>query len=552
MLDALWKTGTIVLLLGGLVFFHELGHFLVAKLFRVKVLKFSLGFGPRILGFRKGETQYQVAALPLGGFVRMAGESPEDDVGPEDEHRTFLNQSPWKRSLIALAGPAMNLVFPLFAFFAAYMISHQTPAARVGELDPDLPAGRAGLRAGDRLVAIDGVPVTYFLDIPAQVAPKYDQPIRIDFEREGVVRQITVTPIRDEEDDVLEKKVAGKIGISPDGPTSVVGVPDPKSPAAKAGLQTFDRVVSVAGAAVHDFTGLTAGISKQTGPFELIVLRETDLGLPGAAATRWQVLKVTVAPGFVEDPEHGRVARIGIETDQPYLFSVRPDSAAEKAGLRRGDRLVAVDGSAISGWMSFDRKLRALAPNGGHFELTYSRDGATRKTEVQLKKETWTDQMDREVTKFTFGAEADLHRAPPELIPISPGAAARWSTYETGDWIKKTALVLVGLVQGHISPKTIGGPLMLMDIAVTAAEAGSAQYLQAMAIISVSLGMMNVLPIPVLDGFHVMAALFEMIRRRPLPARVREVATYVGLGLLATLMIVVFKNDFFRYFVNSK
>jgi regulator of sigma E protease len=153
-----------------------------------------------------------------------------------------------------------------------------------------------------------------------------------------------------------------------------------------------------------------------------------------------------------------------------------------------------------------------------------------------------------------LGADADLRpssRSPAELIPISAVAAARWSVYETADWIKKTAQVLAGLFQGKISTKTIGGPLMLMDIAVSAAEQGSAQYLQAMAIISVSLGMMNILPVPVLDGFHVMAALFEMIRRRPLPARVREVATYVGLGLLATLMIVVFKNDIFRYFGNG-
>jgi regulator of sigma E protease len=99
--------------------------------------------------------------------------------------------------------------------------------------------------------------------------------------------------------------------------------------------------------------------------------------------------------------------------------------------------------------------------------------------------------------------------------------------------------------------RTVGGPIMLIDIAVRAAEAGSQQYLQVMAIISVSLGMMNILPVPVLDGFHVLAALWEMIRRRPLPARVREVATYIGLGLLATLMVVVFKNDIYRYFIKK-
>jgi regulator of sigma E protease len=554
MLDTLWKVGAIVLLLGGLVFVHELGHFIVAKLFGVKVLKFSLGFGPKIFGFVKGETAYQVAALPLGGFVRMAGESPDDDVSPEDQSRTFLAQAPWKRSLIALAGPGMNLLFPLFAYFAVFMIQHQTYSTRVGDVDPDLPAGRAGIRAGDRLTSIDGVPVKYFRDVPPLIEPRYDQPVKITFERGGQLHEVTVTPMRDEWQDILDKKVGGKVGIGAEGPSSVIAVTDPQSPAAKAGLRTFDRIVRVAGAETGDYVSLESLIQKQTGPFELIAVRTVDLGVPAAALSKYEVIRTTVSPEFTTAEGGNRVASIGVESEEPYIFNVKSGSAAEKAGLRRGDRLVAVDGAPITGWMSFGRRLKALAPNGGGFQLTLKRDGQLIQTKVQLQKETWTDQFERQVTEYTFGAEPDLRdvsRSPAELIPITVGAAVKWSGLETADWIKKTVQVLVGLVQRKISMQTVGGPIMLMDIAIRAAQAGSEQYLQAMAIISVSLGMMNIIPIPVLDGFHVMAALFEMIRRRPLPTRVREIATYIGLGLLATLMIVVFRNDFLRYFVSK-
>ncbi len=544
MAHVLWSAGAIGLLLGGLVFFHELGHFIVAKLFGVKVLKFSLGFGPRVIGFRKGETDYQIAALPLGGFVRMAGESPEDEVSAEDQHRTFLAQAPWKRSLIALAGPGMNLLFPLLAYLAVFGIQGTAESTRIGTVDQDLPAGRAGIRAGDRLMSIDGAPVRYFRDVPPLIEPRYGSPVRIAFEHDGRLTEATVTPVPDEREELLEKRIAGRIGIGAQGPSSIIGVSDPSSPAYQAGLRTFDHVVRVAGVVPQDYADLEAIIAKQTAPFEVVAVRTADLGLPDVPAAKWEVVRTTVTPAR---------SGIGIESEEPYIFSIHPDSSAAKAGLKRGDRIVSINGAPFTSWMSLRLRLNSLASTGGQFEIALLRDGQTLKQNVTLQEETFTDPYERKVTRYAFGADPDVRDvslARGEQIPITVAAAVRWSCLETGNWIKLTAQVLVGLLQGKVSITTVGGPLMLGDIAIRAAEAGSEQYLQAMAIISISLGMMNILPVPVLDGFHVMAALFEMIRRRPLPTRVREVATYIGLGLLATLMIVVFKNDIFRYFVN--
>src|SRR6266498_664850 len=151
------QIGAVVLFLGGLIFVHELGHFLVAKALGVKVLRFSIGFGPRIFGFRRGETEYWIAVFPLGGYVKMAGDVGEDPehLAPEDRGRGFLEQSPWRRLLISVAGPAANLVFPAVVYFALAVAEQgqPTPGPFVGTVAPGRPAAMAGLRPGDRILS---------------------------------------------------------------------------------------------------------------------------------------------------------------------------------------------------------------------------------------------------------------------------------------------------------------------------------------------------------------------------------------------------------------
>src|SRR2546425_12496934 len=146
--------------LGVLVTVHELGHFLVAKACGVKVLKFSIGFGPRIFGFTRGETEYRVAWIPLGGYVKMAGEQPHDEVSPEDSKRSFLAQPPWKRAAIVVAGPVFNLIFPVIAYFFVNLGTVQVVSTRVGYVEPGKPAAVAGMKPGDRGKSADGGDVT--------------------------------------------------------------------------------------------------------------------------------------------------------------------------------------------------------------------------------------------------------------------------------------------------------------------------------------------------------------------------------------------------------
>lgn len=190
----LQNLGYFILLLGVLVTVHELGHFLVAKACGVKVLKFSIGFGPKLIGFTKGETEYQVALLPLGGYVKMAGDLPHEELSPEEASRGFLAQPPWKRGLIVLAGPAFNLLFPILVYFFVFLGPQETLSTRVGMVSPDMAAAAAGIRPGDRILSVEGEPVRTFDDMRDAFVGKFNRPVPITLERDGQQRVVEVSP----------------------------------------------------------------------------------------------------------------------------------------------------------------------------------------------------------------------------------------------------------------------------------------------------------------------------------------------------------------------
>src|SRR4051794_26133732 len=173
------KAGYFLLFLGVLVFVHELGHFLVAKWLNVKVLRFSLGFGPRVIGFTRGETEYRISWIPLGGYVKMAGEQPYEELPPEEAKRGFLAQPPWKRALIVVAGPAFNLLFPILAFFAVNLGDHKYETNRIGTVEPGLPAAMGKLEPGDQIFAIDGQPTETFDDVRTALQPAADRQVEL-------------------------------------------------------------------------------------------------------------------------------------------------------------------------------------------------------------------------------------------------------------------------------------------------------------------------------------------------------------------------------------
>lgn len=530
---------SVVVLLGGLIFIHELGHFLVAKAFGVKVLKFSLGFGPRILGFRKGETEYVLSLLPLGGYVKMAGDDPSEELSSADRGRGFLEQKPWKRAAIAFAGPAMNLIFPLLAYFALFALQTEAVAPHVGQVVPGMPAAEAGLRPGDRILAVDGEPVLTFSDLRRRVDPAAGRTLTLLVDRAGAEETLRVTPAPHVESDPIESITVGKIGVMPNPAAPVIALPQEEGLAWEAGLRTFDRVVAVDGQAVGSIeealAALQAGVEAGA-PFPVEVRRGED-----EAA---QTLTVTLRPG--------ENAALGVESAELYVSRVVEDSPAAKAGLRRGDRLVAIDGKPLTAW--FDVETVQREKKDEPFELVWSRAGVRQGATVAQAAHTEIDEVrDRPVTLYTFGARGGLPAEAPPLVevPFRPLLAVQMAAESSWEITRKITLGIGMIFTGQIASRNVGGPLQIFDITTQAAEQGWEVFLHTMAMISINLGLVNLLPVPVLDGGHIVQAGVEAVRRKPLSLRAREITNAVGLAMLLTLMIFALKNDVVRYFFSG-
>ncbi len=537
---SLQNVGFFLVFLGALVFVHEFGHFIVAKLCRVKVLKFSIGFGPRIFGFTRGDTEYRVSWIPLGGYVKMAGEQPSDELSPEEVRRGFLAQPPWKRSLIVLAGPAFNLIFPIAAYFFVFLGDHQAVSTRVGAVEPGLPAAIAKIEPGDRIVKVDGEEVRTFDELRLALLNLYDKEVSVTVERGREIFVARLTPQKMVDSNPLEKVTRGLIGISPVPRAPVLGVPA-GSEAEKAGLRTFDRVLSINGQPVKDELGLKEALATAQGRLAVRVARQTQVDLPGASVQKNEIAEVSL------DRQGGAVYEaLGAERGDLYVGSVVPQSAAAAAGLKPGDRLLTLNGAPIGSFIVFRSALREL--DAKPFTLGWRSGGETHSaqlTQVMTETEDGLKQLE-----LGLGARPGLpEAAEPERVTIHMGPTQAFlaSARIVPEIVGQTAMVIGKLFTGGVPFKSVGGPIMLYEIASKSAERGLESYLTAMAILSINLGLMNLLPIPVLDGFQLLAAAWEGVRRRPIPLRAREIANMVGLILLAVLMVGVMMNDLTRH-----
>ena len=415
-----------VLVLGILIFAHEAGHFFVAKLFRVRVLVFSFGFGQRLFGFKKGATDYRLSLIPLGGYVRMAGDMPEESqAGDPDE---FLSKPKWQRFLILLAGPLMNLLIAIAFIAAIDMAGTESLIIKpiIGEVSAGKPAARAGLQVGDRIVAINGDRIDNFDDLRMAISMHAGTPLRVDYVRNGQTRTTTLTPERENSD----FGPVGRAGVRP-WIDAVVGRIRPDSPAARSGLQRGDRILSANGHPVRELTQLDAVFDQAKGaPIALVVAR-------GA-----QQVPITL----------------------PAVKSDNTDA------------------------------YRGFIP-------------------------------------------------PTEIRKLSLGPAIVDSVQQNWKTLKYTGVSIRRIFQGEGSVKELSGPISIARISGEMLRQGWIAVVALMSMISLQLGIMNLLPIPVLDGGHIMVLLIEGAARRDLSVRVKERIQQVGFAVLAALMIVVLYND---------
>jgi len=347
-----------IVVLGVLIFVHELGHFLFAKLFKVGVEKFSLGFGPKLIGKKIGETEYLVSAFPLGGYVKMVGENTEGELCPDDQARSFAAKPPLQRIAIVAAGPVFNLLFAYVIFIAVFLIGVPSATTRIGEVVAGKPADRAGIKGGDLVTSINGKPVSRWDEFAKTIAESKGAPLAIQVQRGATALSITIVP-----ENRTAKNIFGEAVTSP-----IIGV---------------------------------------------------------------------VAAG---------------------------DTVVDRFGL---------------------------------------------------------------------------------------GEAFVKGSFQTLNVIELTVLSLVKLVERAIPLETIGGPIMIAKMAGQQAAAGGVSYLAFMALLSINLGVLNLLPVPILDGGHLFFYFWELVFRKPVSMKTREIAQQVGLVLLIALMVLAFYNDITRYFLGQ-
>jgi regulator of sigma E protease len=422
-----------VFVLGVLIFVHELGHFMMARRIGVRVLTFSLGFGPKLIAFRRGDTEYCVSAIPLGGYVKMAGESPEDTrTGASDE---FLSKSKWQRFQVLVMGPVMNIAFAIIVMALVLYQGAPLPAFEdhpvvIGGFAANSTGAAAGLKVGDRIISADGKETGSWKQFYITIATRANRTVPLIVIRDGKAIEVQVVPT------AIDKFDTGDVGITP----------------------------------------------------------------------AWH----------------------------PQITDVREGQPADQAGLRAGDVILAANAEKN---VSRERLL----------ELIKSHEGRPLVLEVQRAEGLQTIT----VTPQRFGSEILIgtHISPLELKTIKPGLleAGRLSLKQNWEWTALIFQTLAGLFTRETSVKQLMGPVAIADLSNTAARQTSwIPLFTLMAMISLNLGLLNLMPIPVLDGGHIAILALEGISRRDFSMRVKEKMLLAGFVLLLMLMVTVIYNDLMR------
>jgi regulator of sigma E protease len=551
-MNALSFVFAFVLMLGVLIFVHELGHFLVAKLCGVRVLRFSLGFGPPIgfgrwrLAFRRGDTEYVAAWFPLGGYVKMLGESTDEEAeaaaAPEerivDPERAFNRKPVWQRLLILCAGPGMNLLLPVGIFLGVLLVGMPRPAPVIGTVEPMSPAERAGLRVGDRILAVSGQPLRWWDDVEEAIRARAGQSVALRIAQDGSERDVSLpVEARPGLDPYGSPTQVGWAGLGHSRLAAVVGIPAAGKPVSATELRSGDRIASVEGAPVEDWNGFARRYAAVPvgGRVHVEVERESA---PGAEPKKLAL----------ELPALGSVDAFGVVPATVLVAQVSAGSPAERAGLHAGDLIVAVDGAPVGSFASFSEGVRSSG--GRPLSIAYARGGETRELSIKpelvdadtglgIPEERYLIGITAHATTVAGAVGVDQELNPLRALPRAVGMTAE---------ITKTFLAGLGrLATGEVSRKQLAGPIGIAEIAHNAFERGWQAYLSTLVLISVNLAVLNLLPIPVLDGGQALLILIEGVKRSPVSLRTREIAQQIGVTLLVMLMALAFWNDLSRH-----
>ena len=583
--------------IGLLIFIHELGHFLVAKKIGVRVLAFSLGFGPAIFKKKWGETEYRLSLVPLGGYVKLAGEGPEEEKTGESWE--FSSKSAGQRASVFVAGVALNAVLAFIAFIVAFQIGVPFITPDVGQVMPGWPAWESGIQRGDKIVEINGSKDLDFEDLFTIVALSNPAAgVSLKVERDNKTFDVTVVPKYDEEHGIQ------RIGIMPATSLEIDKIfafENNDAPARDAGIQVKDIVTAVNGkriSAEDEFREVEAmnpgkGIS-------LTVLRDN----------KEVELKVT--------PSKVTRRMLGISCATAILDGVKNNSIASSAGLMKGDEVLEINSIPVTGFSDI-RKL-VVESKEETCIVTVKRNNMVNLIEIPFKDEKAKEEFLGSLTPF-YGLKVDslVEGFPAEKIGLKPGdriisldekEIKEWNTLLqmviTGqgkpmviEWmrgnerfvstiepqkdeksaagrigvkfrektevkqyglsgscivgakkaiinVQRLYLTLKGFFSKRLSTKNVGGIILIAQASYESANVGFGKLVYFLGILSLQLALLNILPIPVLDGGHLLFLAIERIKGSPVSQRTLSIAQYIGFGLIITLVIYATRNDIMR------
>lgn len=546
LLDKISALVPFIILLGLLIFVHELGHFLVAKFFGVRVETFSLGFGKKIFSYKKGDTTYALSLIPLGGYVKMFGDDPSATVASDQKKFSFLHKPVGQRIWIVLAGPLMNLFFAIVLFIAISYIGTPVQAPILGEIEPGTPAFEAGFRTGDEIVKVNGNSQSYWHKISDIIQNSAGEELHFVVKREGTqeTAEVKATPKYAPNEDALSLKgeVGAIPGLSLHSKAPVIGVSSAKSPAAQAGLKPLDVIEKINGEEVLYGRQILPLIKKHavSGKLELTVSAFT--GEPETSSPR-----TVIIAGWKPPKDDSKIlSSLGIDSPELYVLDSRKDSPAKKAGLARGDKIIAINGRPVDSWEQVIAEVSSYKQGDAPIAFTVSRMGEIIKMEIHPEMTELMNAKLQDEQRFTVGIRSGVASATSKPITekyTNIGDALSYGIEKTVFWTKLTVVSLVKLVMGDVSPRNIAGIVTIGRVANQSYEVGLFAFLRVMAIISINLFLLNLLPIPILDGGHLLFFSLEALRGAPVSLRKMEIAQQVGLIIMMTLMVFALFND---------
>jgi regulator of sigma E protease len=507
-----------VIFLGPLIFFHELGHFFFARLFGVRVEVFSIGFGPKIFKYLHKETEYAISIIPLGGYVKMFGDDPfsEAQLTPEEKSVAFNHKSKWARFWIVFGGPLANMILAYCLYVGLLTMGEKVPETKVGVIVENTKLYTVGLRTGDVLVGINDEKILSFDDFNINSATVDKITVRRDAQEVSMPVNMPLEPFINEFVSVVSA-VKKPIFVNPKGQKYLLTL--------KQKPQDLN----------FSLEEVSSGFEGKA--YLYAVTTEEDLKIDFDSETE-----------ISANPKENLVKFL-INLDYfPQDLAIRNivmSSPADKAGLKKNDIILSVDGEKLTSFEELRNKLQTITPPREVAVEAYS-DGKiiSKKLTPEFK------EMDKKKVAI-IGVESAVEYMQPKLVIAkadSIGSALVTGLTRTWDGVVKTFLGYKKLITREVSLNNIGGPLAIGKVASDSLNISMSMFFRLMAIISINLGVINLFPIPVLDGGHIMFLALESLNRGPLSRRKLEIAQKMGVAVLFSLIFVALFNDITRLF----